>query len=85
MSDSTWRDTAAPIIRAVLAEHAGEPEAAIRKALREAYPWYERKYHPYKIWLSEIAIQRGRKPKLGTFGPKAKERANDPRQGGLFA
>ena len=32
-----------------------------RKALREAYPAGERKYHPYKVWLDEIARQTGRK------------------------
>jgi hypothetical protein len=45
----------------VLAETAGKPEAEIRKALFDAYPYGERRYHPYKIWLSEIQIQRGKR------------------------
>lgn len=64
MSDSIWRDRAAPIIAATIAAH---PDGVgLPAALREAYPFGERKYHPYKIWLDEIARQLGRKPKLGT-------------------
>lgn len=56
-----WRDYAAPIIAKVLKENRGKPEKEVRKALKEAYPFGERKYHPYKIWLDEIKIQTGRK------------------------
>lgn len=72
MSDSHWRDRATPVIARVLAETRGEPEKTIRARLKEAYPFGQRQYHPYKIWLDEIARQRGKKPKLGTFGPRAK-------------
>ena len=64
----TWRDQAAPIIRAVLEKATGRPESAIRQALYEAYPFGQRQYHPYKIWLDEIRRQRGTKPPLGTHG-----------------
>lgn len=57
----TWRESATPIIRQVLADNAGKPEKEIRKALRDAYPWGERRYHPYKIWCDEIRRQRGKK------------------------
>lgn len=60
----SWRDSARVIIREVLTETRGWPENEIKKALREAYPFGERKYHPYKIWLDEIKVQRG----LRTFG-----------------
>ncbi len=86
-SESRWRNIAQPIISRVLANcnEAGADEKSILESLREAYPFGERKYHPYKIWLSEIAIQRGRKPKLGTFGPKTKAAMEpDPRQENLF-
>lgn len=56
-----WRDYAAPIIAKVLKENRGKPEKEVRKALKEAYPFGERKYHPYKIWLDEIKIQTGKK------------------------
>ncbi len=81
--ESSWRRHSAPIIARILAEF---PEGAERKAaLHGAYPFGERKYHPYKIWLDEIARQEHRKPKLGTFGPKSKAHAiPDPRQDGLF-
>lgn len=86
-SESHWRNAAAPIIPEVIAQHRGEDENKIRLALREAYPFGQRKYHPYKIWLDEIGRQLGTKPPLGTFGKKTKERQEvaDERQERLFA
>ena len=55
----SWREQAAPIIRRVLAETAGQDERAIRAALRAAYPWGPRTHHPYAVWLDEIKRQRG--------------------------
>lgn len=56
--DSYWRLRAAPIIARVLAEHPEEgPEQ--RKALHAAYPFGQRRYWPYQVWLSEIKLQRG--------------------------
>src|SRR5579885_2310491 len=61
--------------------------AAVRAALRAAYPFGPRKHHPYRIWLDEISRQRG----LGTkpLGPNAAQgvspRLIDPRQELLFA
>lgn len=57
---SEWRKRAAPIITKVLEENKGKSEAEIRLALREAYPFGPRQYHPYKIWLDEIKRQTGR-------------------------
>ena len=61
-SRSHWRNIAAPIIAEVIERVGRENEKALKTALREAYPWGQRKYHPYKIWCSEIRIQLG-KPK----------------------
>jgi hypothetical protein len=58
----TWRAKARPIIKQVLKETEGQGEKEIRKALREAYPFGPRQYHPYKVWLDEIKVQRGLKP-----------------------
>ena len=60
MNSPTWREVAAPIIAAVLAETAGQDEKAVGKALRAAYPFGERRHHPYKVWCSEVDRQRGR-------------------------
>lgn len=57
-----WRERAAPVIALALEQTRGRSEAEIRKALYEAYPFGERRWHPYKIWLDEIKVQRGRKP-----------------------
>lgn len=56
----TWRDIARPIIQNVLTENAGKSEREIKKALKEAYPFGQRCYHPYKIWLDEIKVQTGK-------------------------
>lgn len=57
----SWRERARPIVARVLAATKGQDEKAIRKALREAYPFGPRAHHPYKIWLDEVALQRGLK------------------------
>lgn len=74
----SWRDSAAPIIAKVLKENRDKPEKEIKQALRDAYPFGQRKYHPYKIWLDEIKVQRGKRK----FG--AKKEAFIPNQTGLF-
>ena len=57
----TWRDSAGPIIAKVIAEHGTDDMKALRKALREAYPYGQRKYWPYKFWCDEIKRQLHRK------------------------
>lgn len=61
MISRTWREIAAPIIRDVLAQHAGADPSTILKALREAYPFGEREMWPYKVWCDEIRVQTGKK------------------------
>lgn len=58
---SHWRDRCKPIISKVIADNKGEDEQTIRKALFNAYPFGERKMYPYKVWLSEIAVQLGKR------------------------
>ncbi len=88
MSESHWRSHSSPIIARVIAEH-GKDSKALAAALREAYPFGQRKYHPYKIWLDEIARQLGKKPPLGTCPPRSRVSrsgaAPDPRQECLFS
>ena len=72
----TWRDGCKPIIHKVLKENEGKTDKEIRKALLEAYPFGERAYHPYKIWLDEIKVQRGLK--------RTKQQVNLDNQPSLF-
>jgi hypothetical protein len=68
---SLWRDNASQIIRSVILEVGRKDEKKLRKALSDAYPFGERKYTPYKIWLDEIKRQVGTKkagPDLFTTG-----------------
>lgn len=53
----TWRGLARPIIAEVVEANRGKPEKVVRKALRDAYPWGERDYHPYRVWCDEIRRQ----------------------------
>lgn len=62
----SWRDKARPIIEAVIEANKGRPLNDIRKALRDAFPWGPRQYHPYKIWLDECRLQLGLQPKKPT-------------------
>jgi hypothetical protein len=73
MSESHWRDRAAPIIARVIAANAGKDESAIRFALRDAYPFGAYKYQQYRVWQEEITRQLGAAPQ-----PEA------ARQDGLF-
>jgi hypothetical protein len=63
MKYPTWRERAAPIIALVLRETEGQEEKAIRRALRDAYPFGQRAMHPYKAWCDEVRRQRGLKKK----------------------
>lgn len=58
----TWRDIARPIIYQVLKDTAGWEYKEIRRSLRDAYPFGERKYYPYKVWCDEInrQLRRGK-------------------------
>ena len=60
---SSWRDRAAPIIREVILRVGREDAGKLKRELFDAYPFGERKYTPYKIWLDEIKRQVGMKNK----------------------
>lgn len=52
---SQWRLRARQVIRRTLdALPADATEAQKRKAVRDAYPFGERKMHPYRCWLQEV-------------------------------
>lgn len=53
----TWRDYARSVITEVIAQNEDKPIAELRKLISKEYPFGERNYHPYKIWLSEVKNQ----------------------------
>ena len=55
----TWRDRAKAVIARVVRENPGVNGEALRPLLQAAYPFGERKYTPYKVWLAEVAAQTG--------------------------
>ena len=64
----TWRDIAAPKIRKIISEAGTDDIGLLRKALKEGYPFFERKYWPYKIWCDEVRIQLGLKNRRSRLG-----------------
>lgn len=56
MANKTWRDHCAPIIAEVIKKYKDDPKE-LKRQLRAAYPYGERKMHPYKIWCSEVRRQ----------------------------
>jgi hypothetical protein len=69
----TWREQARQVIAEVIATAPNHPDAKdLRDVIRSidaAYPFGERDYWPYKVWLSErtaaIRRLRGEPPKKG--------------------
>ena len=59
MTKSRWRPHAATVIFKVITDNPGLDEKAMRKKISAEYPFGERDYHPYKIWLSEVKNQLG--------------------------
>jgi hypothetical protein len=55
--EATWRERAAPIIHEIIERVGTDDMKALRKAIREAYPFGLREYWPYKVWLSEVRDQ----------------------------
>ena len=56
----SWREAASPIIQRVIQnchKMGIRDEKKIRAYLSKAYPFGERKYWPYKVWLDEIKCQ----------------------------
>lgn len=56
---ATWRDRAATVISDVIRKNPGMEQKELRKLISAAYPFGERKYHPYKIWCDEVNRQLG--------------------------
>lgn len=75
----TWRDVAKPIIADVIQTVGTDDMKKLRAALREAYPFFERENHPYKIWCDEIHRQ------LGTRKSKNKKSSDSDAQISLFS
>lgn len=80
--EMSWREEAADIIGRTIAETDSKDLPLLRQRLRDAYPWGERKNHPYKIWLDEIKRQLGLKPPLQQGGRRPEQ--VPPEQGRLL-
>lgn len=58
----TWRQRAVAAIRHALRDTPNNAtEKQVRNILKLAYPFWERKYWPYKIWLEEVRAELNRR------------------------
>jgi len=64
-----WRDTAAPIIAAVIKEF-GDNESELKRRLFDAYPFGRRARYPYKIWCDEVRRQTHKRKAKADDAPK---------------
>lgn len=53
------RNEAAPVIAAIVREMGFADPLALRRRIRKAYPFGERKGWPYRAWLLEVKRQIG--------------------------
>lgn len=56
---SRWREHSRRVIQEIIKREGREDQDRLKKAISEAYPFGERKRHPYKIWLDEVKNQLG--------------------------
>lgn len=54
MKHVSWADRARQVIGKVMQANPGVEGAELKKLLSAAYPFGERAYHPYKMWLKEV-------------------------------
>ena len=63
---SVWSDQAKVVIEKVIqSERDNNPDittAALEAKVRDAYPFGERRHHPYRVWLSEVQKRFPQKP-----------------------
>ncbi len=64
---SNWRTIAARVIDRVLDDVGIDKEERTRAALRAAYPFGERKYYPYRVWLDECKRRVADRRRLNGF------------------
>lgn len=81
MTISIWRLAAREAIeKAINSLPPDCDRAQLKKVIDQAYPFAVRKYHPYKIWLSErreyfleLGIYKARPAKMPNFKRKGKK------------
>ncbi len=49
----TWREASRDVINRVIKEVGTADEKELKRALIEAYPFYNRSGYPYQAWLKE--------------------------------
>lgn len=50
----SWRERSIEVIDAVKRANPGADRETLRRLVSEAYPFGERRFHPYKVWLGVV-------------------------------
>lgn len=76
MNNRKWREAAQRTITAALTDVTTKDETELRRILFDAYPFGERDYTPYKVWLEEVryAIDQRLHPHCVTLTVRASSR-----------
>lgn len=64
------RDEYRPLIARIIADNRGQALEDLRRILRDAFPHPPRRYHPYAVWLDEIAHQLKNAPPHDPTAPR---------------
>ena len=65
---SHWRTTSRQVIGKVIQDNPHADRDLLLKMISAAYPFGERRYWPYKIWLDEVHYMTGQ-PKPAPIPP----------------
>ena len=96
MEKSYWRKTSELVIQQVinnfleeeglksLMEVSYDQRQELRRKISAAYPFGERKYYPYKMWLAEIKAQLGPVYQNTRIEAKQRKKGISPGQLSLF-
>ncbi|MFO1046018.1 MAG: hypothetical protein U0941_29930 [Planctomycetaceae bacterium] len=76
MRRDTWRDVARPIIAETIERIGRNDQRKLRAALRDAYPFGQRRWFPYKVWCDEVRAQLGIKQKKKLAEQRRLDQAN---------
>ena len=71
--ESLWLNRSVEILYRVVEESACRAWPELMRAVREAYPFYEREHWPYKQWLKAVGI-------IIKGNPWRKERDDTPKR-----
>jgi hypothetical protein len=71
----SWRELAQRVIAEVRRAHPESAGPELRRLLHGAYPFGQRRYHPYRIWCDEVRRALGKPRKTKSRSPRVRLQA----------